>query len=263
MMCDRHLSLPDPCYQQAKSASRAGCHSSFRSMTIKQEHAASDWNQLALYRSNIGDTRMCDVSRAAQGSLGVQGEHLSSLPSMVTAPTPCTCWLCMVAGGNTIRHVNLTLDPPCLSAGARLRNEAAGEKKSLTEWETAGCQLVPQRRFISPVVKFISRLQILCFVSGRDGEDKVTPPGSRWKHVTFSAAHYRTNDFCNNRWVSWSNFNLKFIFPLYCFWIVHYKVVMLTSVHENAFNIHWYPLIKLKSIEVFCFYFQKKEKAYI
>lgn len=42
---------------------------------------------------------------------------------------------------------------------------------------------------------------------------------------------------------------------------IDYKVVMLTRVHENAFNIHWYPLIKLKSIEVFCFYFQKKEKA--
>lgn len=168
MMCDRHLSLPDPRYQQAKSASRAGCHSSFRSMTIKQEHAAFDWNQLALYRSNIGDTRMCDVSRAAQGSLGVQGERLLFL----------TCWLCMVAGGNTIRYVNVTLDPPWLSAGARLRNEAAGEKKSLTEWETAGCQLVPQRRFISPVVKFISRLQILCFVSGRDGEDKVIRLGA-------------------------------------------------------------------------------------
>lgn len=104
MMCDRHLSLPDPHDQQAKSASRAGCHSSFRSMTIKQEHAASDWNQLALYRSNIGDTQMCDVSRAAQGSLGVQGERLSSLPSTVTAPPPMHAFDVLVLHGCWREH---------------------------------------------------------------------------------------------------------------------------------------------------------------
>lgn len=104
---------------------------------------------------------------------------------------------------------------------------ALGEKKSLTEWETAGCRPVSQRPFISPVVKFISRLQIFCFVSWQGEQHKVTPPGSRL-HASLSSSALLSKepmiaviiDDDDSFLISTLHFN-EFIFPLHCFWIIY------------------------------------------
>lgn len=132
---------------------------------------------------------MCDVSRGARGSLRVQGNRLSTLPSMVTALVHAFdvlvlhgCW------GERNPVCECHTRPVSSFRRAELQNETAGEKKSLTEGETAGSRPVSQRCFISPVVKFISRLQILNLLLCQGEQHKVTPPGSRLHACLSSSA---------------------------------------------------------------------------
>lgn len=207
MMSDRHLSPPDLRYQQAKSATRPGCHYSFCSMTIKSKPAAHDWNQLAVYSS---DTHGCAMS-AGERRVRCEFRVNVSLPCPPWSQplfTPLTCWFCMGAGGNTIQYVNVTLEPSRLSAGPSFGMRQRVRKRD--SWLPA-CISAPFY-FTACQIYLQTANFMFCFMTGRPVEGD-----SAWEQITrifvvVSSAQWGTND-CRNNWQVWwfiFNFNVTF-----------------------------------------------------
>lgn len=136
----------------------------------------------------MGDNRVWNVSKGVQGSPGVHGEHLSfSLSPSHPSCTHSTSRFRMVARGErNSMYLNVTVVPSHL---CRCRNEVTGAKRAC--WGTAGCRRVFHWLFISPVVRFIDQLWVLCFVSLLYAQYKVII-NSIWERI-----YKKTETFCN------------------------------------------------------------------
>lgn len=118
--------------------------------------------------------------QGVKGSLEVHGERLSSLLYKVSSilHTHLTSGFCMVVrGGHNSVYLNVTLAPSHLSTGHRCLNHVVGVKRNHQDEGQLVAQGVFHCRFISVVVKFISQLWILGFVSLQNSWYKVTPSG--------------------------------------------------------------------------------------
>lgn len=213
-----------------------------------QKQARHHWNQLAVNRSNTGDTWMCNVSRGAQGSLRVQGKCVSSLPSMVTALVHAFdvlvlhgCW----EEHNPVCECHTR--PVSSFRWAELRNEAAGEKRA---WRNER-ELVASLHLSAVLFCRLSNLSPdhKFYVLFRD-----RATSTRWLrlHACLSSSALLSkelmiavilDEYDDSFLILTLHLNL-FIFPHHCFWIIY------LTLSCNAYTCQWKLHFYLKYIDI-------------